>query len=368
MTANHKKMRKGGSFFSVITAVFFAIILVTAFVGLKIREGSFKKNIGERQYSLIRAYQDAEKSLVYLDQSARYAAEQAVYDMAKKGTDSGCGTYQGYPIWVSAGSTGKAKECYPETIKLKEDFKGVFDEKLNSYIVEFNQISSAAIPPSNYDFALSDEAFTITGTARESIDAVATDPDYVKSEIATWKEEAETEKKDYALTTAAQKTKNSAGANLVKVTGVSCSGTCMLTDGANKLLQKANEEAKKQGFEIEVKSSYRSLERQMAIWKEGVVTINGVKRKLTEKEKPTYICNPNPASTAYDRCPHLSGGAVDVTIKKKTHSQMTSYDWKRLQSAMYSAGWVRYANEDWHFEYGTPRYARAVAANANAIV
>ena len=79
-----------------------------------------------------------------------------------------------------------------------------------------------------------------------------------------------------------------------------------------------------------------------------------------ETERGRYVCNPYKAG-AEIRCPHLTGGAVDVRIKGKlTNSQMTASDWKNLEDAMYSAGWVRYLPESWHFEYGTDRYDRAV--------
>ncbi|MBI4453247.1 hypothetical protein HY636_01245, partial [Candidatus Woesearchaeota archaeon] len=45
----------------------------------------FNKNIGERQFSLIRTYQEAEKALFYIDQSAKYSLQQAVYELGKDG-------------------------------------------------------------------------------------------------------------------------------------------------------------------------------------------------------------------------------------------------------------------------------------------
>ena len=135
---------------------------------------------------------------------------------------------------------------------------------------------------------------------------------------------------------------------------VSCTGQCKLTQEAYLKLIEANNPAKESGRELHVYSSYRSLQQQIDIWESSNHPLS---------ERGTYICNPYPEDTAPTRCPHLTGGAVDLRFKDKSFDSMSASDWQQLEDVMYQAGWVRYENEVWHFEYNTNRWARADTNN-----
>ncbi len=94
-----------------------------------------------------------------------------------------------------------------------------------------------------------------------------------------------------------------------------------------------------------------------------MIKLNSCCEKYAEQypdpvERRKFVCDPT-LPDPYTRCPHLTGGAVDVRIRGKTNSQMSGYDWNMVAEVMYEAGFVKYKLEDWHFEYGTKRYARA---------
>ncbi len=144
----------------------------------------------------------------------------------------------------------------------------------------------------------------------------------------------------------------------------------MKSEAALKL-EEANKIAKeKYGAELVVTSAYRSPERQMGLFK------NVLAKKGTVDETRELVCGPSDLDkvddlTAYSHCPHVTGGAVDLCIKGSATCSHDAYpagstavshiDIGILQNIMYEAGFVRYSNEWWHYEFGTERYERWVA-------
>jgi len=146
----------------------------------------------------------------------------------------------------------------------------------------------------------------------------------------------------------------------------------MLTTEANQLISVAQDEAVRLGYSLQITSAYRDIARQKFIWDGGTAEKYD---QYPVKERRKYVCDPY-QDDAENKCPHLSGKAVDIRFKGKTFDTMTNKDWDELHDIMSSVGWVRYGNvndptvgERWHFECcGTDRYARAQTADTTAIV
>lgn len=159
------KSKKGAVLFSIILVVFMVVILLYAWGLLASKYKGFDKNIGERQYQLINIYQKAEKALFYIDQSAKYSAQQVAYDLAKKGgfTESDCGSYFDTNLWLKK-EDDTIKKCYPVEQSLKNNFTQIFNEELTKYL----EIYPDALIPANYDYKLSG-SLEVTGIAKENL-------------------------------------------------------------------------------------------------------------------------------------------------------------------------------------------------------
>ena len=161
------KSKKGAVLFSIILVVFMVVILLYAWGLLASKYKKFDKNIGERQYQLINIYQKGEKALFYIDQSAKYSLQQAVYELGKNGGISEieteeneapfndeCGKFYGYTIWYDVdknqqGSNVKIDCTDNEETKL--GLKHIFNENLNQYIINYPY----NIPTDNYNYEIS---------------------------------------------------------------------------------------------------------------------------------------------------------------------------------------------------------------------
>ncbi len=340
--------QKKASFFSIISAVFLVVVLVTAFVVLQGKKNKYA-SIGERQYGVIETYQSAEKALFYIDQSAKYSAEETAYNIALGFSSPSCGKHFGYDIWIDPDK----KRCFPEKTDIEQEFKQTFHRILDNYISNYIE---AKIPSDNYEFNLKGN-LAILGKAKDKLVLVIGEGSLENFEMRQEEIQASSEKTSV---------KPQEDKSLVSIKDVSCSGSCLLNQEAYLKLVEANKKAKSEGFELYVYSSYRDLEYQKALW-EGKTPENYAAKYPDESIRRKYVCYPY-GDDVYQRCPHLTGGAIDVRIKGKAKSQMSAEDWNKLSQVLYSTGWVRYANEEWHFEYKTDRWARAKEQNVNVIV
>lgn len=127
---------KKGIIFEGLMFVIVLIILISAFAILTKKSQKFDFQIGERQLNLINTYQRGEKILFYVDQSAKYSMEQAIYDLAEDGGHhelNDCGHYSGLNVWADIsikGSSKEIKKCYPEKDLRESSLKQFFNEKL----------------------------------------------------------------------------------------------------------------------------------------------------------------------------------------------------------------------------------------------
>lgn len=316
--------------------------------------------IGQHQFSILKADNQAEKTVFYIDQSAKYALQQSVYEIGQGGGisdviifespasehESGppsynkCGKFYGYSIWYLDKGVQNSKLCVDES-QTKVSLDYVFNKYLNQYLQKY----PANIQLNNYDNEFSDN-LEVKGTAKSftgfSIIRDDTKPAIKESEIM-----------DVQTITG----------NFKDFTGTSLCAKgekCVLTEEAFNKLEKAQQRAEEKRVSIEVYSGYRTASEQKALW-EGRTSERYAQRFPDAKERAKWVCNPE---GGVDLCPHMSGKVVDVRFKGKTAETMTRDEFALLHQIMTNDNpedrWVRYKKESWHFECcNTKRFAKA---------
>tara|TARA_Y100000310_G_scaffold67689_1_gene63046 strand:- start:2490 stop:3044 length:555 start_codon:yes stop_codon:yes gene_type:complete len=119
--------------------------------------------IGDSSLILLEISKEAEKTLFYIDQSAKYSTHQTIYDLAQNGgfaDEKECGAYLGYSLWSSDSKV--ITECNPD---FKENFKTTFKKNLNEFFPNYPQEN---IPINNYNLQLKDK-LSVIGLATENI-------------------------------------------------------------------------------------------------------------------------------------------------------------------------------------------------------
>jgi hypothetical protein len=98
-------MFKKGTFMNYFFIFGFSIGLITFFVFfIKYKAPGPYDYIGQFHLNLLKDIKNSEKTLLYIDQSAKYSAYQTIYDLGKRGgyyEASECGEYLGYNLWKS---------------------------------------------------------------------------------------------------------------------------------------------------------------------------------------------------------------------------------------------------------------------------
>lgn len=118
--------------------------------------------LGTKQLTIFKTYSKAESALFYIDQSAKYSAHQATYELAKKGgfVEPDCGFYFGSNLWLKK-ENNMIKKCYPNE---EDSFKQIFNEELIKYL----EIYPDALIPAYYDYKLSN-SLEISGISKDSL-------------------------------------------------------------------------------------------------------------------------------------------------------------------------------------------------------
>ncbi len=357
------KSKKGAIPFATTLVIFMVFILLYAWVHLYSKYNQFDKKIGERQYSLINTYQDAEKTLLFTDQSAKNALPQAIYDLAQNGgireiefTDSEqsetyeCGKFNDAYVWFQI---KKQEQVYAPTDCFNDElaainFEYYFNNILNQFLINY----PGNLLEDNYNYETMGN-IEILGKPKEPLEF----------DIIKIGEEIE----------APEITPDVQG--LVDFTGTEyCTRgrRCKLKEEAYNLFVSAFDIAKERGKELEFISGYRTLRQQEALWN-GETSERYAQLYPDPNERKRYVCDPREGGQG---CPHLTGNAVDVTFRGKKASEMSRAEQQELHNIMAEAGWVRYGDvnnpnvgEPWHFECcGTNRYARAKERGVTAIV
>ena len=368
----------GLEWYMLIVAVFigFMTFFVYHFSGQKIMDNF----IGDYQFSILNSVQNSEKILFYIDQSAQYSLEQSVYDLAKNGGISEieisdeenfagyeCGKFNDAYLWYSLEKQDgrySAKECFDEK-SASTNLAYLFNRNLDRYLVAY----PGYIPTDNYRYEFKNN-LEIIGLA-----ALPVNIDIFKKEIP---EDFSTEGREVKPKPIDIKqlnkdtTKPSEGFRDFTGTDLCAKGSkCVLKEDAFQQLVKAHDAAVKKGISLEVYSTYRSSEKQQALWN-GNTPERYAQRYPDPAVRVKYVCNPAGGEV---KCPHMSGNVVDIRLKGKTTKTMNSADWNNLYNIMTSVDsnkqplWVKYSPEPWHFECcNTPRYARAIEQGVTSIV
>jgi hypothetical protein len=353
----------------------FMVIGILAWAFLQFGSKHSLGSLGTKQMTIFKIYSMAESALFYIDQSAKYALQQAVYDLAQNGVSvsdfelneininlpfekNKCGKFKDAYVWyeLSKGTSGNIlkNDCF-DSNPLITNLKFTFDKKLNDYL----SLSPYNIRINNYDYDASG-SIEIIGKARTPLifDILKdeTKPIIIKEPV-----EVQVEQKKFSDFSTQELKMCAKGVK------------CVLSEDAFKLMVKAQEiAATKYKRKLVVNSALRTQEEQIAIWNKFAATYPDV----TERRKK--ICDPNNL-----KCPHTTGNAVDVVFEGKTTKTMTNNDWLILHEIMTGVKndkgeplWVRYGEEKrydigepWHFECcGTDRHKRAQAKGVTAIV
>lgn len=351
------------------------IILISLFLVLYEKNKPFADNpIGKRQFDLLKIYTKAEAVLFYIDQSAKYSLQQAVYDLAQNGgvseiefndfetfAGSDCGRFNGAYVWYEL---RKGKDGYSES--------SCFDEKsLNAHLIYyFNRNLNDYLQIHPHDILLNNYKYDVKGNLE--ITGKALEPlkfDILQQEI---NEELKTNSllKEPAKIAAEAATIQGNFKDFTNTPICAKGSRCILTEEAFNQLMQAQKKAQQKAVSLEVYSSYRSKSQQEALWF-GNTPENYAARYIDENVRRKYVCDPRGGEKS---CPHMSGKVVDIRLRGKTTGTMTSADWRILHEIMTPKDqnnrplWVRYANEPWHFECcNTPRYSRAVQQGVTAI-
>lgn len=371
--------------------------LIGAIIVLIIHSGSKTEFniIGESSLVLLGTSKTAEEALFYIDQSAKYSLQQAVYDLAKNGgvseveetgTDEAfafyeCGRFNDAYVWfeISKDAEGKylEKECF-NNAQTTEYIGYLFDKNLNKYLENYPH----NIPTSNYYYEFRGN-LEVIGKAKEpirfdiigEIEAAKPKPFQGFGGSRSGGAGGGTEfvvegDKDLIDFTGLEKAK--LGEEVIDIKGLCPKGKiCKLSREAFNNLLRAQKTAKQKGASLEIRSSYRSLKQQTDIW-EGNTPEKYKQRYDNEEIRRKYVCDPTKEEPE-KRCPHLSGNAVDVRLQGR---QMNSNDWKLLYQIMTATknnenqpAWVKYRPEPWHFECcETERYVRAIEQGVTELV
>jgi len=161
---------KKGLMFELLIFVAIIILLVYAFTVLYQKHGQFPPGyrIGDRQFSLMSAIQEAEVALFYVDQSADYMFDKSINELAKKGgifVENNCGIFNGANVWYTverADSGYRETDCFDDA-KVQDNLKEIFDENLDAYLGD----NPYNLPKNNYEYKV--ENSQITGFAKADL-------------------------------------------------------------------------------------------------------------------------------------------------------------------------------------------------------
>jgi len=144
--------------------IFVVILAIATFVVTNAgytREGGLvgeSRDIGVLQMQLLEQIKNGEKVLLYIDQSAKLATQQSIYDLAMHGgfhNSSVERNHIGYSVW----SFQPGKELVPKDIQTNLSL--YMNQNLNPYLAKY---ADQYIPTDNYDFYFRDR-LTIKGIA-----------------------------------------------------------------------------------------------------------------------------------------------------------------------------------------------------------
>ena len=123
---------KKSQLFGILLVVAAAIVLSTAFIIISGKTSPYRKQVGVRSLNIYKTYQEMEKVLIYVDQSARFSAYNAIFEAAADGGfagDSECGRYSGYNLLNNA-----AEDCSLDLADYEKNLKDKILGNLKRYL------------------------------------------------------------------------------------------------------------------------------------------------------------------------------------------------------------------------------------------
>lgn len=160
-------------FYSLMLAFFLGIIFfIIYYYGPHKQIGNY---IGQYQFSVLNVANKAESALLYIDQSAKYSMQQAVYDLASQGGyyEPPCGTFSDVSVWAVIESQGEIKQCYPSKENVKQSFLVLFNDSLGGYLANYPD----AYIPADHTYQINDNQELI-GKATDNIVIKIVSKDY----------------------------------------------------------------------------------------------------------------------------------------------------------------------------------------------
>ena len=319
-----------------------AVLIGLAFLFVSYNYGTTQeqKYLGEAQLNLIITSLDVEKKLLYndilLQQSIRNASNEFGQSFSSRES------YFDYPMLLSSS---------------QEDVKSQFKQKVTDFIATGVENSPYGEIRNSYDYFLLEDYFIALPQHDFSTPTIQESPGFT----------IEVRQSDITESLTGQRT-SLQQQNLVDINNIiTCAphvisrGGCKVRNTVAEKLRAASQIASSRGYKIFTTSAYRSLEHQTNLFQ------NACQRYRSCQEARRWVAAPSPNS------PHVTGGALDICLYysdgRPTVScshLLRSYNDEHtqlLEQIMCQAGFVRYRNEWWHFEYGTSRWQRGIERN-----
>jgi len=144
-----KKLHKKGLIYGFALTSIFTLVMGTAFFLLQAKTGIIDKRIGEAQTEVLQLYNQGEFTQIFLEESAKQALIQTVYDFGQTGmiTDYSCADLIGYPVWNNG-----THDCKPSSKEAEALFKKMYATNLNKALLNSKQVGFPKITTGDFTY------------------------------------------------------------------------------------------------------------------------------------------------------------------------------------------------------------------------
>lgn len=176
------KNKKGQDYYDLIIAMIGLFLLGSITFGLFTKQYQLSGGLalGTEQFRLLKTYAAAEKALLFVDDAAKLALQQAAYDYGKSGFHASvpdCGSSGSFNYWAKDDISSdndcvpQPVDCYPEEDTMKLTLTTFFTPLLSSFISSFKSGSEIKIPFNYEPFAISDVVgrTEVVGKSKEAV-------------------------------------------------------------------------------------------------------------------------------------------------------------------------------------------------------
>ena len=188
------KNKKGLDYYTLVISLIGILILSYAVFVLINKQIKLSSGfaIGTDQFKLLKTYSTAEKALLFVDDSARLALEEAAFDSAKKGLyvvpSPLCGNNGNINYWTidtispTTQCIPQPVTCYPDQTITTSTVSTLFSPVLNKFVTAFNAKNAIKIP-FNYDSFKVSQIATGTEVVGKSNEPVKIEIPNIKYEV-----------------------------------------------------------------------------------------------------------------------------------------------------------------------------------------